>query len=253
MISQPFTWVDLSTFDLKQTKEFYHQIFSWDFFDEKDTNGEDYAIAYQEETALAGIYNMPTKFQQMNLPSFWMGYIRVQNLDQVVKKAKTHQGAIVEIEPTPFQENSQIALIRDPSGAGFTAYEGPELNSRNPLPYQGHNIWNLLHISDIDLVKNFYTDVFNWQIIPSATTNNRYLIKSQSNQIIAHIDILPEKIKGKYQYWMPVFTVHNLPTTEKLITTLRGKITLQVELNQVMCQDPQGGSFIITDNFKLPQ
>ena len=108
-----FAWTDLSTFDTGAARAFYAALFGWRF-DEQD--GYHYAQVGSRKSA--GVFAMPRKFQEMGLPSFWMSYISVTDIDQVVERAK-EQGAIVEVQPTTFMDQGRIALIRDPAGAGL--------------------------------------------------------------------------------------------------------------------------------------
>ena len=69
---------------------------------------------------------MPEKFQSIRMPSFWMSYIHVQNIEETVRVAKAN-GAIIEVSPEAAPGGGLVALIRDPAGAGFTCYESLHL------------------------------------------------------------------------------------------------------------------------------
>lgn len=167
-MTNSFVWPDLSTFDIDAAMTFYNQCFGWGY--RKSVN--DYSIAEINSKAAAGIFTMPEKFQRIGMPSFWMSYIRVADIEQTVRVAAEH-GATVEIQPQPAPGGGLIALIRDPAGAGFTCYEGDDPGGRADDP--GHMVWNELHISDLGKVDTFYTSVFGWVVRPSSD-NDRFLI-----------------------------------------------------------------------------
>lgn len=102
-----FIWTDLSTFDMALARKTYAGLFGWSF-------GEDaeYDFAQDNEQAVAAIFPMPEFLAKINMPSFWMSYVHVENLDAKVAAARRHEGAIIEIEPQPFDENNRIALVR---------------------------------------------------------------------------------------------------------------------------------------------
>lgn len=49
------------------------------------------------------------------LPSFWMPYIEVVDIDAAIERAQQAVGK-VEVGPSAFDVNTSIALIRDPLG-----------------------------------------------------------------------------------------------------------------------------------------
>lgn len=233
-----FTWTDLSTFDVPKAKKFYADIFGWDFYDE-----DGYEIAHQENIPIAGIFKMPEYLEKINMPSFWMSYMRVQDVAQTVAKAKKHKNVIVEIEPTNFGDDAKIALIRDPLGAGFTVYEGKDLQGRFDSGH-GRPMWNTLHVDSVLAVKDFYEDLFDWNIKQADT--NIYEIIDAENTVCAHIEQFSNATKGPKQYWMPVFGVEDIDTSRQVIINAGGKILWDLSDGRIMFADNQGGAFLVT-------
>lgn len=240
-----FTWFDLSTFDVEQCKKFYHQLFDWDYFFEQNAAGEEYFVAYQDLTAVAGIYEMPAFFKKINMPSFWMSYIRVENITAAVEKARVIEGVRVEVEPTVFSHGDQIALVRDPSGAGFTFYEGKDLLGRFESGH-GRPVWTVHHVSDIHLIEPFYKSVLDWSF--REMEDSVYEVVHVSGDVVAHVEVLPEFIKGDKQYWMPIFGVDDVIASVQIVKKLGGKVLMELSNGRVMCADDQGGSFLLTDS-----
>lgn len=240
-----FTWFDLSTFNVEQCKQFYHQLFDWDYSPEQNAAGEEYHIAHQGSTAVAGIYEMPDFFKKINMPSFWMSYIRVEDIVATVEKARVIEGVKVEIEPTAFSQDSQIALVRDPSGAGFTFYEGKDLRGRFASGH-GKPVWTVHHVSDIHLIESFYKTALDWSF--REIENGVYEVVHDSGDVIAHVEVLPESIKGDKQYWMPIFAVDDVTVSVQTAKKLGGKVLMELSDGRVMCADDQGGSFLLTNN-----
>lgn len=198
-----FVWTDLSTFDLDSARDFYCSLLGWNYQD----LGEGYLSCEASKIPVSGLYTMPDKFQNIGMPSFWMSYIHVANLEQTVELAEQH-GAKVEVRPTSAPGGGKIALIRDPSGAGFTCYQGDAFSPKNASSIHGAQVWNELHISDLTLVKDFYEKVFDWRI-EASDENGRYQIFSQDKPI-AGIQVTPNEIKGDKEYWGVYFQVDSL-------------------------------------------
>lgn len=245
-MTQTFIWSDLSTFDIESTKVFYKHCFSWNYH-ELDNS---YIVCEVDNNPSSGIYTMPDKFQSIGMPSFWMSYIKVQDIQQTVNDAKEF-GAIVEIQPQAAPGGGLIALIRDPAGAGFTCYEGEGLDDNRKSGSFGCTVWNELHVSDISKIESFYTHVFGWSIKPSSDID-RYLIYSSVNdtEAIAGIQVTSNSVKGDKEYWGVYFCVNSLATMSKNIKQNGGKIVAEQPLgNQpaVLAYDPQGAAFYITE------
>ncbi|MEM7032771.1 MAG: VOC family protein [Chloroflexota bacterium] len=246
-----FIWTDLSTFDLGASKDFYTQIFGWQFKPD-----DDYHFAYVGLKQAAGLFVMPEKFQQMGLPSFWMSYMSVTDIERVVDQAKT-MGGIVEVKPTDFIGQGKIALIRDPAGAGFTVWEGPDLAGKDTAGAHGRMSWNELYVSDATLVLDFYRTVFGWSFTTDQSYGSeRYDIHNGVGTLIAALEVVPNEVKGKDEFWVPYFSVQNLPQALTHLEQKGGNILQNMTSSSdglALVQDPQGASFMITDAQFSPQ
>ena len=84
MLENHFVFADLSTYDLNTAQPFYSQVFDWEY----TTEDGRYHMATHNGKEIAGIYETPPKFKEMNMPSFWMSYIQVNSVLETVEKAK---------------------------------------------------------------------------------------------------------------------------------------------------------------------
>lgn len=247
-----FIWTDLSTFDVKKCQHFYRELFGWRFVSTPDQSmQEDYHLAFQGNTPVAAVFKMPANLQKINMPSFWMSYIWVEDVAATVAKARTHQGVIIEVEPTAFDASkldasSKIALIRDPSGAGFTVYEGENLRGRFAAGH-GRPVWNVHHVGDIGLIADFYSDVFGWRLQPSDVADVHEIYHA-SGELIAHVEIFPDDARANKQYWMPIFAVDDVAKSKQKLQALGGAVIMDLPAERSMCADPQGGHFFLEAN-----
>ena len=213
-----FVWVDLSTFDIAEAKKFYSAVFGWKY---KEDNGYQYAqIGAKQVSAL---FLMPEYLQKINMPSFWMSYISVNDASETVKAAKKVEGVIVEVEPFDFA-GGKAALIRDPSGAGFTVYDGPELQVKSNNLSHGNVVWNELIVDSIENVRSFYETVFGFKITTDTSYDGeRYKVSNTNGTYIAGIEVLPEDQRGSKVYWLVLFAVKNISEFSNLIERNGGK------------------------------
>ena len=243
-----FTWCDLSTLDLAKATQFYSDAFGWAVAS-SGARGDDSTIFSAGSREAGAIYTMPEFFQKIRMPSFWMSYVRVDSVSDSAVRAVA-LGAKCEIEPTPFDESSQFALIRDPSGAGFTLYEGPELGGRDRKHRPGRMIANELHVPDRALVEEFYRSLFGWDAVADRSYPGRYEFRAASGERIAALIEFDEAIKGPKNYWAVVFAVKNLKQTLQVTRDRGGQVLMPFDrdLGYAMLTDDQGAMFCVTES-----
>lgn len=236
MLNNNFVWTDLTTFNLGRAKTFYSQVFDW-YYQSSDTI---YHTAYTNNKEASGLYLMPEKFQKFNLPSFWMSYIKVADIDSAIIIASQQEGKVEMVD----KENpiGKIALIRDPLGSGFTIYEGDYLNGRLSGRESSY-LKSELVVSDISKVKSFYKNLFDWTIQEVSKTHHK--IYNGLSKHIAEIIEVPNSIKGKDEYWGVYFYSSALNHTKHKIVENGGSIVHE-EKNYILCKDPFGAAFNIT-------
>lgn len=227
-----FIWVDLSSYNPRKTQKFYEDLFAWKFYIE-DT----YAVWTQRGREVCGLYETLDFFKAIRMPHFWMWYIQVDDVKEVVEKARA-LGATIEIKQDEFY-GGDIALIRDPLWSGFTIYDGSGLGSKNKK--EGHFISNELQISDITAVKTFYEGIFDWKIQKKGEGEFDILNKNNGEKIASILE-LDNSLKGKYEYWTVVFGVVNLEGSIAKIKSLWGEL-ISHEWHRALLTDNSGEAF----------
>lgn len=172
----------------------------------------------------------------MGMPSFWMSYIQVADVERTVEMAK-EAGGIIELVDLQASIGS-IALIRDPMGAGFTVYGGGYLNSRYKNR-EGSLVWNELFVSDFGKVAPFYSRLFGWTY--EAETPSRSFIRS-GEEIIGAVQELSNEVKGKMEYWGVFFAVKDVQASLEQLSSLGGKLIYQ-DQTFALVSDPFGAVF----------
>jgi len=223
-----FIWTDLSTYQVKESIAFYSKLFHWEF-----DNYENYFVGGVNGQAEVGIYETPAFFQKIKMPHFWMNYIQVENLDDLVKEAPL-LNAKVELKNEPFY-GGKIALIRDPMGAGFTLYEGYELGQNNNNKQS--IVARELHTSNAAANLEFYTKLFQWQI--NKISQQEYHINNSEGKEVGKILEIENSVKGKYEYWVTQFAARNYKDILPKIKQLNGEVILD-----------EGHRMLVTDKFK---
>lgn len=117
LVNEPgsLCWNELATTDLEKSKEFYGQLFQWEFTPNEDAP-TDYDIIWNNGRENGGMMQMTAEWQ--GVPPHWMVYFAVNDVDQTAA-AVQQAGGNVCVPPfdTPV---GRIAVMDDPSHAVFS-------------------------------------------------------------------------------------------------------------------------------------
>lgn len=233
-----FVWTDLSTYDMQAARSDYAALFGWNL-----QGDPQYDFATRNGREVAALFPMPSRLAKIDMPSFWMSYVHVENVEETIERARTHDGVVIEVEPQPFNESGRVALVRDPSGAGFTVYEGPDIAPAS----QGHGTVQRRyhHVDDVDRIRAFYADLFGWTLVKTAEQPwPAFDVRHPDGSIVARIEETPESIRGKFKYWMPCFDVGALDGFSRLVAKTGGEVLSDLPGNRKMFADRQGAHFM---------
>ncbi len=114
-MANPFVHVELMTEDLAQSKKFYNSLFDWKL---EDVPGMDYTMVGVGEGTGGGMMKNPVP----GIPSHWMAYVLVEDVNASTKKAIS-LGAKVVKEVTEVPGMGWFSVIIDPTGAALGLWQ----------------------------------------------------------------------------------------------------------------------------------
>lgn len=237
-----FIWADLSSLKPAQSRAFYGEVFGWHW-----TNEGEYHYGVHQGDLICGHYRMPNSMRARKMAPFWMTYIATTDIDATVELAK-QLGGTVEIEPTPFDETGEFALIRDPLGAGFCVYEGEGFDDK-PTSQTGQRAGHILHVTDPVHVLAFYQQLFGWTV--QRKNKDRIVIETQSAYAFTIQQIKQNPNKSAVQYWAVFFRTTQMSNTKYWALKMDGQIAGHTHSgNQwvTWMYDPDGAFFGISDS-----
>ena len=112
-----FSWNELVTQDVDASKKFYSSLFGW----KPETFGgpaSDYILFKQADTMIGGLMKCP----QPGLPTHWLAYVTVEDVDATAVQAKK-LGARIVVEPFDIPTVGRIAVLVDPQGAAIGLFK----------------------------------------------------------------------------------------------------------------------------------
>lgn len=230
-------WCDLSAYDPPVARAFYSDLLGWLWT--KDESGD---LAMLGGTPVASVYQMPPKFIDMNMPSFWMSYMAVDSAADTATQAQA-LGGKVELGPVPFQDGGEFALIRDPLGAGFTVVDNPLAPGASHGP--GARVGHALFVSDVSAITAFYSKLFGWEFLKPA--NGVYPVHHHGKRLFHCHEIPDPELRGKKQYWSVLFSCED---AREAIETCGGSVLASFDLPEgvvTLAEDPQRAVFMTVE------
>ena len=114
-------WSELTTTDPKAAEAFYVGMFGW-----VPTRSGNAAVMEYTEFSVngqpsVGMMGMPENMPP-NLPSYWMPYFQVTDLDTSLAKAKSLDGNAM-VGPNTIPDGGRFVILQDPQKAMFALYQ----------------------------------------------------------------------------------------------------------------------------------
>jgi predicted enzyme related to lactoylglutathione lyase len=240
-----FCWTDLSTTDPEAAKAFYSGLFGWQAEDMPVGDGSVYSMQRVDGRDVAAIAPQPPQQRDAGVPPTWNSYVSVESADAAADRAG-QLGATVHAPAFDVLEAGRMAVIQDPQGAYFMAWEPKRHYGAALVNAPGALCWNELNSPDLDASKAFYSDLFGWQIEPFEGSPEPYLGISNAGQPNGGIR---QANPGMPPNWLAYFASDDIEASHSKVEDLGGSgITGTMDLQMMkiaVVQDPQGAVFAL--------
>lgn len=119
-----FCWNELMTRDAAKAEKFYSDLIGWEL--DKQSMGQEYTVLKVGDTQCGGLMAMPENVPA-EVPSHWMAYITVDDVDAVAAKVPELGGEIL-VPPQDIPKVGRFIVVQDPTGAavGMITLAAPE-------------------------------------------------------------------------------------------------------------------------------
>jgi predicted enzyme related to lactoylglutathione lyase len=158
------SWADVQTNDPAQAKEFYGQLFGWEFDDQEipDSGGAVYSMARRNGREAAAVSSLPEDQAQMGVPPHWNSYVTVNDVDATVA-AVPKAGGTVLAPAFDVMDAGRMAVIADSTGAVILPWQAKESIGAQVVNEPGALSWTELMSPDIPKAAEFYKAIFGWE------------------------------------------------------------------------------------------
>ena len=153
-------WVDTRQPDPDAAAAFYGGLFGWEFEDRSPAgSSERYLVAQLRGRDVAGIGSRPEAAPPTPV---WSTYVWVESADAAAAQAKDAGGSVL-MEPFDVAGAGRMAVLADPSGAGFCVWQAG--GSKGSQLVNEPGTWNFsgLNTRDPEGALAFYGALFGWE------------------------------------------------------------------------------------------
>jgi predicted enzyme related to lactoylglutathione lyase len=248
-----FSWADLATTDQESAKAFYGGLLGWEAEDMPIGDGSVYSMMRRDGKDVAAIAPQPQQQRDAGVPPVWNSYVTVASADEAAARAQ-ELGATVHAPPFDVMDVGRMAVIQDPQGAFFMAWQPKRHVGAALVNAPGALCWNELASPDLDASTAFYSGLFGWDIAPFEGSPEPYLsIKNEGRNNGGIRELSPP---GMPPHWLVYFAVDDLDGALAKVEQLGG-VTHAGPIDIAMARiavvaDPQGAAFALYDGALEP-
>ena len=261
-------WVDTSEPDPEAAVDFYTGLFGWEFEDVMPPESEGrYFLARLRGGDVAAVGSIPEAVPQV---AMWNTYVWVDSADDTASKVRAAGGAVV-MEPFDVMDAGRMAVLTDPEGAAFCAWQAKENKGAAIVNEPGSLNFNGLNTRDIEGAKSFYGSVFGWTTLAldggaemwTLPGYGDYLerdnpdLRKQTAEaggpegfvdVVGSINPIPDDQPDTPPHWSVTFAVDDADATAAKATELGGTVIVPPFdapwVRMTIINDPQGATFI---------
>jgi len=262
-------WVDTSQPDPDAAVPFYSGLFGWEFEDAMPAgSGGKYLIGRIRGGDVAAVGSIPDGAPPV---AMWNTYVWVDSADETATKARAAGGAVVS-EPFDVMDAGRMAVLTDPEGATFNAWQARSHKGAQIVNEHGSLNFNGLVTRNPEAEKPFYRAVFDWTMLdlPAGLMwtlpgygdhleQNRPGLREQMAQmaapdgfidVVAAVNPIADDDSQTRAHWSVTFGVDDVDAAAKKASQLGGEVVagpVDVPWSRTaVIKDPQGAEFIVS-------
>jgi uncharacterized protein len=112
-------WTELASKDVEAAKKFYSELLGWEL-EGSQAAGMNYTEIVVGDKHIGGMYQITEECGgSADMPSRWMSYVSVDDLDDAVKRTEELGGKVC-VPPTDIPNVGRFCVINDPTGASIS-------------------------------------------------------------------------------------------------------------------------------------
>ncbi|MQA72751.1 MAG: VOC family protein [Solirubrobacterales bacterium] len=257
-------WIDTGQPDPRAAADFYTRLFGWQAENTMPPDAEvEYLVCRLRGRAVAAISGQPPGAAPR--VAAWSTHVWVDSADDVAAKVAEAGGRVVA-EPFDVFDAGRMAVLSDPTGASFSAWQPGTHRGAQLVNEPGAWSMSALNTRDPEGAKAFYGAVFGWAPETFAVGDAEITMfrvsgyvggepeQPVSREVVATMAPMsrggfPDDVPP---HWRVDFWVDDVDATAALTAELGGDVVAPpydlpgVGLRQAVLADPRGATFSVT-------
>ncbi len=256
-------WIETFQPDPRAALDFYGSLFGWEFSAPGPLPGGlpgEYFVARVDGRAVAGIGALLDHGEAPT--ALWNTHVCVEGADAAVDRAIS-AGASLVLGPLDAPGEGRVAVLLDPTGAGFSVWE-PRGRAGAQLVNEPRT-WTMssLHTPDPPAASAFYGALFGWQSEPIAPGAAVLLVRLPgyvggepgqpiSRDVVAAMTATEQRPDGSTvpPHWNVNLRVDDTDAITAHVAELGGTVVIApmdaLGMRTAALLDPQGGAFSVS-------
>jgi predicted enzyme related to lactoylglutathione lyase len=240
------TWTALMTTDVDAAAAFYGGLLGWRVEVAGD-QGPGGLRSLVGEAAVATLAAVPRQPDGRETPVAWVVYLAVDDIGTTAARVRTAGGTVLA-GPMEVPGSGHLAIVTDPTGAGFGLWQSDPFVGAQLMDAPGALVWCEVNTRDTARAGDFYTTVFGYDLRAMGGDEFRYTTFAFGEQPVCGMLGMdaswPEALPPQ-SHWMTYFAVTDTDAAAARARELGGEVVhgpFDSQFGRIaVVQDPQGG------------
>lgn len=216
-------WIDLGTSDQEASRDFYRELFGWNFTSTgPDFGGYEMVDVGVPVGGLGPNMNADGEIDE-SMPVSWTVYLKVADIEVALDAVEASGGTVV-VPPMAIGDMGRMAIVAAPSGASFGLWETGTFDGFDVDGRPGTGVWFETLTRDFDADAACYAAVLGWENA-LMEGEGRYATNHPGDGATAGLceagEWLPE---GVPSYWRVYFGVEDTDASIERVKDLGGSL-----------------------------
>jgi hypothetical protein len=202
-----FVWHDMMTTDVRESMRFHEAVFGWTVEETPTESGRPYSMILADGRGIGGFVELNRAHR---VPSHWIGYVTVADVDAVVERARD-LGGKAPVAGTDIPNVGRFAVLSHPGGSFVSPFAPRKLEEAVPeaetIP--GRFCWNQLMTRAPEPAAEFYGRVFDWETEVTDVDGSRYWLFRRDGVDSAGMMPMPDTQKFP-DFWLAYVEVRDV-------------------------------------------
>ena len=212
-------WIDLSSTDPNAARDFYGQLFGWDWSESEEATGF-YSNASLGGKLVAGSNGIPVT----DGPPTWTTYLAAGDADAIVDSAVRHDGNLLA-PPMDVMELGRMAMLEDAHHGAFGIWQAGTHIGTQRVNEPGCLVWTEYMAREYDEAKEFFAAIFSYTYRELGDDDFQYSMIEVDGSTVGGLGVLSSEMPADVTpHFRIYFAVDNCDEAAQQVVQLGGAV-----------------------------